>query len=151
MTMRKVPARDLIVQVQAADGVTWLGIAAMKSYLLNPGDQEQATEITSYDSAGNYEELKMQRGASVKAEGMLHKDHITGTQDAGQLRCEVLGAAVAYASQGALRFRHPADTVWRVWTAMTVSLGEQGGGNNDVTSWKATFMRSGASSTTVAP
>lgn len=152
MTQRKVPARDLIVQVSdGAASPTWLGIAALKQITLNPGEQEQATETTTYDSVGNYEELKMQRGASIKLEGFMHKDHLTGVQDPGQARCEVLAAALAYASLGAIRFRHPADTVWRVWNTATFSPGEQGGDNNAVTSWSMTVMRSNASSTAVAP
>lgn len=152
MTQRKVPARDLILQV--SDGATvptWLGIAALTKIAVNPGDQEQSVDITTYDSAGQYEEIKLQRGASLKPEGYLHKDHLTGVQDPGQARCEVLGVALGYASQGAVRFRHPQDTVWRVWNAATFSLAEQGGSNNDVTSWSVTIMRSGPSTTAVAP
>lgn len=151
MAERKIPARDIIVQVQAADGVTWLGIGGLHSTKVNPGDQGKNTETTTYDSAGLYEQLIMQRGASVKLEGFMLKDNLTGVQNAGQARCEVLGAAVAYASLGSFRFRHPADTVWKVWATATVELADQGGGNNDVTTWSATVMRSGASSTTAAP
>lgn len=152
MTQRKVPARDLIVQVSdGAASPTWFGIAALKVLTLDPGAQEQSTETTTADSAGAYEELKMQRGASLKLEGFLHKDHLTGAQDPGQARVEVIGVGLAYASLGAFRFRHPADTVWRVWNTATVSLGEQGGDNNAVTSWKVTVMRSGASTTVAAP
>lgn len=152
MTQRKVPARDLIVQVSdGAASPTWLGIAALNKVVVNPGEQEQATETTTYDSAGNYEELKMQRGASLKPEGFMHKDHLTGIQDPGQARCEVLGAAVGYASLGSVRFRHPADALWRVWNNATFSLADQGGGNNDLTSWSVSIMRSGPSATASAP
>lgn len=152
MTQRKIPARDLIVQVSdGAASPTWLGIAALNKVTVNPGDQEQAVDITTFDSLGLYEEIKLQRGASLKLEGFIHKDHLTGVQDPGQARCEVLGAALGYASQGAIRLRHPADTVWRVWNAATFSLADQGGGNNDVTSWQVTVMRSGASTTATAP
>ncbi|MDT5016713.1 MAG: hypothetical protein QOD39_2873 [Mycobacterium sp.] len=152
MTQRKVPARDLIFQVSdGAASPTWLGVAALKQFVLNPGEQEQATDITTYDSAGNYEELVMQRGASIKAEGSMHKDHLTGVQDTGQARCETLAAAVAYASQGAVRFRYPADTTWKVWPTATFRLGDQGGDNNAVTTWSVTIMRSGASTTAAAP
>lgn len=151
MAERKIPARDIIVQVQAADGVTWLGIGGLNSVKVNPGDQEKSTEITTYDSVGQYEQIITQRGASIKFDGYMLKDHQTGAQNAGQLRCEVLGAAVGYASLGAFRFRHPADSVWKVWGTATVSPGEQGGGNNDVTSWAMQVMRSGASTTVAAP
>lgn len=153
MAERKIPARDIIVQVQAADNVTWLGIGGLNSVKVNPGAQEKATDTTTYDSAGQYEEVKLQRGASMKLDGLMLKDNLTGVQNAGQLRCEVLGgsAAVGYASLGAVRFRHPADAVWRVWAQATFSLAEQGGGNNDVTTWSVTVMRSGATTTVTAP
>ncbi len=152
MTQRKVPARDLILQVSdGAASPTWLGIAALNKITVNPGEQEQAVDITTFDSAGQYEEVKLQRGASLKPEGFLHKDHLTGAQDPGQARCETLATAVGYASQGSIRFRHPADTVWKVWNTATFSLAEQGGGNNDMTSWSVSIMRSGASTTTAAP
>lgn len=151
MAERKIPARDFILQVQAADGVTWLGIGGLKMITVNPADQGKSTDTVTFDSLGQYEELKMQRGASLKIEGYMLKDHLTGVQNTGQLRCEVLGAAVAYASLGSIRFRHPADTLWKVWATATFELADQGGGNNDVTSWKLTVMRSGASTTATAP
>lgn len=146
MAMRRVPARDIIVQVQKAD-LSWVGIAGLNNVVFNPGENEEKTETTEYNSAGAYEELAMQRGASMQLEGNLRKDHITDAQDEGQARCETIAAAVAYASLGSIRFRHPASTTWKVWPEATFSLGEQGGGNNDMTSWSCGVTRSGASTT----
>lgn len=148
MAARKIPARDIIVQVSDGGGTpTWLAIGGLNSVTVNPGENEETADITTYDSAGEYEQLVMQRGASLALEGFLIKDHLTDTPDTGQARCETLGTAKAYASLGAIRFRHPASTTWKVWNTATFSLGEQGGGNNDVTSWSCTVTRSGASTT----
>lgn len=152
MTVRKIAARELIVQVSDGAGVpTWLGIAGLNNHAFNPGENEESTNTTDYTSAGEYEGLIMQRGGSLKLEGFQMRDHLTDALDAGQARCEVLGAAKAYGSLGAIRFRYPASSTWKVWNGATFSLGEQGGGNNDMGSWSVTITRSGAATTAVAP
>jgi hypothetical protein len=146
MTITQIPARDIIVQVEDSTPNTWLAIAGFENASVNPGQNEQVTETTNYDSDGEYEGLVMQRGASIQLQGKLEKDDTTGALDVGQARCEALGALTGFASRGRIRFRHPDDTLWKVWVAF-VTLGEQGGGNNDMTGWSATFTRSGASTT----
>lgn len=147
MAARKIPARDLIIQVSDGQATpTWLDIAGLTSMTPNPGENEETVDITDATSGGHYEQLVMQRGASMELEGHLVKDDVTGELDPGQARCEQLAAQVGYASLGKVRFRHPMDTQWRVWTA-TFSLGEQGGGVNDVTSWSCTITRVGATMT----
>lgn len=151
MTPRKINARDLIVEVADTTGLTWLEIAGITSATVNPGENEETADTTEYASGGNYEQEIMQRGASFALEGFLVKDDTTGALDPGQARCEELAALTGYASLGKLRFRHPMDTNWKVWSA-TFSVGEQGGGNNDKTSWSCTCTRSGPSTTlTVTP
>ena len=148
MAATKVNARDIIVQV--SDGQTtetWIEVGGLNSATLNPGENEETVDTTTYASQGNYEQEIMQRGASMALEGFLLKDSTTGDLDPGQERVEALGVAIGGESVGKVRFRHPVDTEWKVWAA-TVSLGEQGGGNNDKTGWSATFTRSGASTTT---
>jgi hypothetical protein len=150
VTQVKIPARDMIFEVRAADNVTYVAVSAVSSFLVNPGENEETADTTTYDSDGNYEERKMQRGASIKIEGFMHKDDATGAQDTGQARLETLGTLVGEASLGRVRFRHPMDTLWKVWDC-TVSLAEQGGANNDETKWGCTVMRTGASTTAAAP
>lgn len=151
MTQRRINARDLIVQVRAADGVTWLGIGNLNTITIKPGENEETADTTVNDSAGNYESEVMQRGVSVELAGLQTLDHLTGTADAGQARCEELATKVAYESLGALRFRHPLQATWKVWAEATFSVGDQGGGHNAKGSWSCTVRRSGASTTTPAP
>lgn len=150
MAAVQVPARSLLVQVRAADGTTWLPIGAISQWTVNPSESEEVTDTTTYDSQGYAEQRKMQLGASLGGEGKLLKDKVTGVQDPGQARVEVLSQSLAEDSLGRFRFRYPADSQWKVWDA-TVSVGEQGGGNNDMTGWSCTITRSGQPSTASAP
>ena len=146
MAATEVSARDFIIAVESATPGTWIEIEGENSFKLNPSENEETADRTKFSSGGAYEQWVMQRGASIEVEGLRQSDDITGVQLPGQARCEVLGVAVAAASLGRIRFRHPLDTLWKIWTC-TVSLGEQGGGNNDTESWKVTFTRSGATTT----
>ena len=146
MAKVKIPARDIIFEVEDSTPDTWLKVAGLTSVTINPGENEETAETTDFDSLGTYEQLVMQRGATIELEGQLVKDDVTGAQDEGQARIEALGNAVGYDSLGRVRFRHPMDTTWKVWQC-TVTLAEQGGGNNDMTSWGATITRSGKSTT----
>ncbi|HVK25062.1 MAG TPA: hypothetical protein VM677_27190 [Actinokineospora sp.] len=151
MTLRRINARDIIVQVRAADGVTWLGIKDLTSIVPKPGESEETAETTTVDSAGNAEEEIMQRGYAMDIEALKVLDHLTGAPDPGQARCEDLATKVGYESLGALRFRHPLDAVWKVWAEATFSPGDQGGGVNDKGAWKFTVKRSGPTTTMTAP
>lgn len=146
MPPTKIPARDITIQVQDDDGSTWLDIGGEVSATYNPGENEETADVTTFASGGNYEQWIVQRGASLALEGLLLKDSATGAQDPGQARCEDLASMLGAASLGMIRFRHPMDTKWKVWNG-TFSLGEQGGGNNDITGWSVTVTRSGASTT----
>lgn len=142
----KINARDIIIQV--SDGQvspTWIVIDGLNSVTVNAGENQAVTDTTTFASQGSYEHEIMQRGASIEMEGFVLKDAVSGAQDPGQARCETLSTFVATASLGALRFRHPVDSQWKVWTA-TFSADEQGGENNDKSSWSMTATRSGASS-----
>ncbi|MFB6722923.1 phage tail tube protein [Kribbella sp. NPDC056345] len=142
----KINARDIIIQVAEANGTTWTPLGGLNSAVPNASENEEVVDTTTFDSAGNYEQEIIQRGAILELEGFLLKDPANGAQDPGQARVEALATQVGFASIGKIRFRHPMDTTWKVWNA-TFSLGEQGGGNNDKFAWAATVTRSGASTT----
>lgn len=146
MTEVKILARDIILQVAESDGTTWTEIGGLTAVKPNFGENEETANTTDYDSDGEYSQLVMQRGASLSMEGKILKDNVTGIQNAGQARCEVISTGKGYASRGKLRFRHPLDTAWKVWDA-TFSLGEQGGETNDTSAWACTATRCDASTT----
>jgi hypothetical protein len=147
MTQRKQLMRDMVIQVQATDGLTWLAIAGRTDITLNPSENEEIADSGDMDSKGNYEGVPMQRGSSLGIEGYLMADHVTDTQDPGQARCMELAAKTGYEGLGALRFRRPQATEWKVWPEAIFSAGEQSGGNNDLTTWSCTVTRSGPSTT----
>src|SRR5690348_16734162 len=123
MTLRKVAARSLVLQVLAADGVTWISaLAGIKSSKRDPSQNEANTETTTYDSNGNYEEVIAQRGGQMVIEGYYLLDDQTGVTDPGQQRLADLAEGVFDASVGQIRFRYPTQTQWTVWNA-TFSLG----------------------------
>jgi hypothetical protein len=140
----KIPARDMILEVELADAVTYQTVGALNTITVNKGENEETEDVTTYDSDGAYEERVMQRGASLTLAGFMHKDNQTGAQDPGQARIEELSDKTLEESIGKVRFRHPTDTEWTVWNA-TFRLTEQGGPQNANTTWGATIRRSGKS------
>jgi hypothetical protein len=147
MTQRKQLMRDMVVQVQSDDGLTWLAVAGRNNITINPSENEEVADATDMDSDGEYKGVPMQRGASFALEGFLMADHLTDSEDPGQARCMELAAAKGYEGLGAIRFRRPAATMWKIWTEAIFSAGEQSGGNNGLTSWSCTVTRSGPSTT----
>lgn len=150
MTQRRINARDMIFQVEDSTPNSWLGVERMQSFTVNPGENEETAETTDFDSLGSYEQEIMQRGSSIELEGLLMKDDTTGALPPGRARVETMCGEdkVGYASLGRVRFRHPLDTEWRIWTC-TFTLAEQGGGTNDKSSWGATVTKSGPTTTAV--
>ena len=146
MPAEKIPARDIIIQVEESTADTWAQINQLTSATFNPSENEETADTTTFDSQGEYEQLIMQRGAVMEMEGYLRKDSATGAMDAGQARVEALAKLKGVGSLGRLRFRHPMDGEWQIWNA-TFTVGEQGGGTNDMTSWAATITKSGPTET----
>lgn len=143
----QINARDYIFEASedpSAGTPVWAAIAGLESFDLNLSEGEESTETTVFESEGIHESQAMQRGASLSVEGKVVRNG--STQDAGQVVVQDLAGLVGEDSLGGFRFRHKDDTTWVVWTAW-VSLANQGGGNNDKSSWGATFNRSGAATT----
>lgn len=152
MALIKLNARNMIVEV--SDGATtpvWTEIAGLTKWLYNPSENEEKADTTTFADDGNYREEKMQKGAVAEAEGFYIADSVTGTQDPGQAAVEEWHELLGPESEGELRFRNYLSTEWTVWDA-TCTVGEQGGENNDKTSWAVSFTRCGPSrKVTVAP
>ncbi|GAA0969731.1 hypothetical protein GCM10009555_017380 [Acrocarpospora macrocephala] len=144
MSQVKINARDIIVEVESATPDTFLRVENLANVVINKSENEETVDTTDYDSQGVYEQEVMQRGASMELEGMAKKDRLTGSLQPGRARVEEMAGEdkVGYDSLGRVRFRHPMDTEWKIWNC-TFSLGEQGGGSNDKTSWGATITKSG--------
>lgn len=149
MTLQKYNARDVDFQIEdfASPG-TWITIAGIDTF--TKGFTEETTDTTNFASQGQEESQKMQLGKTLGIQGKRLRDHITGVGDPGQAKVEGLNERLGEDSLGRMRFSHKNDTTWELWT-VRVGLGDQGGGNNDKTSWSATFTRSGASTTAAKP
>ncbi|MFF7295309.1 phage tail tube protein [Streptomyces sp. NPDC008265] len=146
---RPIDARGWRFEVQdsTADPDVWLPIAGIDTWSYNPAENEETTETTAFDSDGQYEQDVMQRGASLSVEGKYRVHKTTKARDPGQAYIDDdWMERVGFESRNQIRYRHETQTSWRVWEA-TLSPGEQGGGNNDKTSWSASFTRCGAATT----
>lgn len=148
--MGQINARDWTFEVSedpTGGTPTWAEVAGLESFTLSNSENEESVDTTTFASGGVYEGQAMQRGASLQLEGKVVRNG--ATVDPGQAVVDTLAELVGEASLGGVRFRHNSDTEWTVWTAW-VSKGDNGGGNNDKTSWAATFTRSGAATTVAA-
>lgn len=139
----KLNARDLIVEVEDPDTADdWTQVDGINSATVNKAENEEITDTTTFESDGDYEHEIMQRGRSLALVGFYYDD--AGERDPGQLLVETMADRKASESLGRVRMRYPSWEDWVIWTA-TFSEGEQGGGNNDKTSFNATIRRSGPS------
>lgn len=152
--MAKIDARDWIFQIQTGP-TAWTEIGGITTWELDPAAGTETTDDTTFKSKGRQEGHVAQRGASINLEGFYEyadDDETLTERDPGQLAVDALGDQVGRASLGGFRFRHDDQAVWTVWAKAHVDLGAVGGGNNDNTSWSATFTRSGSATTAaVAP
>ena len=148
MTAVQIPARDIIIEVESSTPSTWLRIENLKNATINKAENEETADITNFDSQGAYEQWIMQRGASMALAGDELKDSVTGALQPGRARVEEMAGEdkVAADSIGRIRFRHPMDDEWRIWSC-TFSLGESGGETNPVSAWAAAIVKSGLSTT----
>lgn len=145
---RPIDARGWIFEVEDADAPsTWLPVGGITTFTHNPGENEETADVTVFDSEGFYEQDVMQRGATLSISGLYHVNKGTTTQDAGQAYIDHEWAQrLGIESRNNVRWRHKTQNTWVLWEA-TVTPGEQGGGNNEKTTWSATFTRCGAPTT----
>lgn len=150
MTTKKIEARGYIFQIAVGGGPTWTSILGIKTFTANPGDKDAHVETTDFDSQGQYEEVVLQRGGSLKLEGTRRIDAATGIADPGQAALDALAQGLGDASVGQIRFRYRTEVQWRNWPA-TAKSGELGGGTNDLGKWSMEITRTGAETLTAAP
>lgn len=149
MALQKYSARDVEFQVEdfLSPG-TWIAIGGINNF--SKGHDQETTDTTTFASNGQAESQKMQIGKTLNIEGIRLRDDATFAGDPGQAKVEALAERLGELSLGRVRFSHKTDSTWLVWTAH-VTLGDQGGGNNDKVSWSAMFTRSGAETTVAKP
>jgi hypothetical protein len=146
----KIEARGWMFQVGVGAGPTWTPVGGISSFTFNPGDKTQETEVTDFDSQGNFEQVITQRGATMKVDGRRRMDRTTGLADPGQAALDALAQGVVDFSVGQIRFRYKNETQWRVWNC-TVKAAEQGGATNDISKWGVEITRTGAETYMAAP
>jgi hypothetical protein len=140
----KVNARDWTFELGDGDpagtGEVFTQIGGITSMEITQGQQE--TDTTDFASAGNAEHEVMERSRNITVTGHFDENPADGTRDAGQEAVETLANAVGADSLRNLRVTSPGATTWT--QLVSARLGAVGGGNNDKSSWGATFVRSGA-------
>jgi hypothetical protein len=112
---------------------------------LSFSNDKSDTETTDFDSNGRAEHMVTERSNELSVEGYFLEDSTTKGRDPGQQAVETAGNAVGSTSLYPIRLTSPGGTV-KTFQA-SVNVGDVGGGNNDATSWGATFTVSGAITT----
>jgi hypothetical protein len=136
--MARYNARDCVFEIEAETPATWIEIAEINTF--SKSHEEETADVTTFASQGQAESRKMQVGKSLELEGFHNPT------DPGQIRVEEASELLGEESVIRVRFHAPGATSWTVWNAH-VNLGDQGGGNNDPSSWSCTFTRTGAETT----
>lgn len=150
MTLIKYNARDVEFEIEdSANPGTWVQIGPKAINTFTRGFDYETTDTTTFGSEGRAESQNMQEGTTLGMEGFRLRDSATGALDPGQSMVEAQSKKLGEESLTGFRFAHKDDTSWTVWTTAHFQLGDQGGGNNDKTSWSCTATRSGAETTAV--
>lgn len=150
MAATKYSARDVEFEIEDyANPGTWVAIAPTGINTFSHSSEYETTDTTTFGSEGRAESQVMQEGKGFSLEGFRLRDSVTGALDAGQALVETQAARLGDESLTGFRYAHKDDTSWTVWADAHYQLGDQGGGNNDKTSWSVTVTRSGASTTAV--
>lgn len=139
MAVTKFLARDLTIEVRDAGDTTWVAIGGLNSLTHSPSTSRADT--TDFDSNGRAEHIVAQRGESWALAGFSLEDVATGSRDAGQERCEVLGQATGLDGLGQFRITSPGGNTITFYASVEVTLA--GGGHNDAAAWNAGLEVSG--------
>ena len=153
MAVQKYNARDCFFEIEDfLNPGTWTafrtaqggsGDGGINTFSLS--HEYEATDTTTFGSNGQAETQNMQIGKSITLGGFRLKDPSTGALDAAMALAEAQAERLGDDSQCGFRFAAPGDSTGVVWANATFQLGEQGGGNNDKTTWSVTVTRSGPS------
>ncbi|MFD8685373.1 phage tail tube protein [Streptomyces sp. NPDC059651] len=150
MTAIKYNARDCEFEIEDfANPGTWVAVGPNAVNTFTKGREYETADTTTFGSEGQAEGQNMQIGKTITLEGFRLLDPDTGALDAGQALAEAQAERLGDDSLVGFRMAAPGDANWEVWAAAYFQLGDEGGGNNDKTSWSLTVTRSGPSTTAV--
>jgi predicted secreted protein len=142
MPKTKVLARNWTIEAGEESGTpgtyTWTKVGGVNTFTIS-SDKTDA-DTTDFDSGGRDEHIVAGRSNEITFEGWFLEDE-TGVRDAGQAKIEDFGDLIGPESIKPLRLTSPGGKVRQFNGSFVV--GDVGGGNNDATSWGATFTPSG--------
>lgn len=153
MAKTKVLARNWIIEVDTDPLATvptgtpvWTKVGGVNTFTIS-SDKEDA-DTTDFDSVGHSEHIVASRSNEITFEGFFIEDQTDGSRDAGQEAVEDYADKIGPESIAKIRLTSPGGKV-RQFNGSFVT-GDVGGGNNDATSWGASFTPSGAPVTVTA-
>lgn len=148
MAKTKVLARNWLIEVNTGTSAVpvWTPVKGINTFTIS-GDKED-TDTTDFDSNGWAEHLVAGRSKEVTFEGFFIEDEADGTRDPGQQYIEGQGEKIGLEAVTPLRLTSPGGKVRQFNGSFAV--GDVGGGNNDATSWGATYTPTGAPIAVVA-
>ena len=145
-SINQIEAKRCFVEI--SDGAatpTWTQVGGLNN--LGTSFPASDTDVTTFDTAGWTAKVVMERGLQLKLGGFLKVDSVTGVQDSGQSQIEAAGFVTGAGSVKDFRLTIPRlpdlSKLRRYSFSATVSLDDQGGGNNDLVSWGATLQSYG--------
>lgn len=144
MAVTKVLARKWKVEIGTPVELPVFSAIGGLNTLTFSNDKEDV-DTTDFDNDGRPEHQVAQRSNELSVEGFYLEDATTKARDAGQELVETAGQAIGASSLYPIRLTSPGGTV-KTFEA-SVNVGDVGGGNNDATSWGATFTISGGITT----
>lgn len=139
MALTKFLARDLTIEVQDDDGLTWLAVGGLQSLTHSPSKTDADT--TDFDSNGRNRHIPASRGDSWALAGQALLDVDNGDKDAGQERIESLAKLTGLSAMGTFRLTDPGGNRATFDGSADVTL--PGGGTNDAATWAATVLVDG--------
>lgn len=134
MAVRKYLARDFTFQTSATGAETWFTISGLNSWSWGPDANEADT--TTFDNAGWGSSIYTSRAVTVTLEGFKLTDPQTGVTDGGQTAVE--SSSYAFGFTGYRDYRILASGgIGSIQFEALASMGETGGGVEDVLPWSA--------------
>lgn len=141
MAVRKILARGWAFEIGDGAAVpTFTQIGGLNSW--SRSREQNNADTTDFDSQGWMEHLPASRSGSVTVEGLMKMDPADGTRDPGQQACEDAAEQVGVSAYRQFRLYH-VDSGKGLQGEVSVGINEVGGGNDDPTSWGATFQLNG--------